>query len=103
MADFVPHSLSPELIACGRIVIGAINGQLRPAFSKLTTLHAKAGFSFAIVTGDLFADDDDAVSDLLADKISIPLPTYFTVGLNPLPQRVVDRLSKDEDVSVAVL
>lgn len=67
--------------------------------TKLSTLHSKNNFSFAIVVGDLFDEDDDAVADLLAENISIPLPTYFTVGVKPLPQRVVDRLSKDEDVS----
>jgi hypothetical protein len=67
--------------------------------TKLSTLHSKNNFSFAIVAGDLFNEDDDAVADLLAENISIPLPTYFTVGVKPLPQRVVDRLSKDEDVS----
>ena len=66
--------------------------------TKLSTLHSKNNFSFAIVAGDLFNEDDDAVADLLAENISIPLPTYFTVGVKPLPQRVIDRLSKDEDV-----
>ena len=80
-----------------------MNGQFKTLFTKLTTLHAKNNFSFAIITGNFFADDDDAVSDLLADRVSVPLPTYFTVGTHPLPQRVVDKLSKDEDVSLGTL
>jgi hypothetical protein len=83
-----------------RIVVGDVNGQLAPLFTKLSTLHRKNNFSFAVVAGDLFEEDDDAVADLLAEKISIPLPTYFTVGVKSLPQRVVERLSKDEDVSL---
>jgi hypothetical protein len=77
-----------------------VNGQFQTLFTKLTTLHGKNSFSFAIIAGNLFANDDDAVSDLLAERISVPLPTYFTVGSNPLPQRVVDKLLKDEDVSL---
>jgi hypothetical protein len=82
-----------------RIVVGDVNGQLKSLSAKLSTLHDKNNFSFAIVAGDLFDEDDDAVADLLDEKISIPLPTYFTVGLKPLPQHVVDRLSKDEEVN----
>lgn len=84
-----------------RIILGAINGQLQVAFSKLSTLHAKNNFSFAIVTGNLFAEDDDAVVELLAGNIAVPLPTYFTVGTNPLPARVIEKIGKDEEVSCA--
>jgi len=49
--------------------------------------------------GDLFADheattleDKQIVSDLIAGKIDIPLPTYFTLGSHGLPQPVIDRL-----------
>jgi hypothetical protein len=81
------------------IVVGAVQGQLRSAFSKIGTLHAKNQFTFAIISGDLFAEDDDEVTDLLSGNIVVPLPTYFTVGLNQFPQRVVDKLAKEEEVS----
>jgi hypothetical protein len=84
------------------IVLGDINGQLQQAFAKLTSLHAKNNFSLAIVTGNLFADDDDAVVDLLTGKITIPLPTYFTVATNPLPQQIIDKIEKDEEVGRVV-
>ena len=67
-------------------------------FTKLSTLQAKQNFSIALVTGNLFAEDDETVADLLAGKISIPLPTYFTVGTTPLPQSIIERIEKDEDV-----
>ena len=38
------------------------------------------------------------MTELLAGSIPIPLPTYFTVGVRPLPKRVADKLSKDEEV-----
>lgn len=81
------------------IVVGAVQGQLRSAFSKIATLHAKNTFTFAIISGDLFAEDDDEVTDLLDGKIVVPLPTYFTVGLSQFPQRIVDKLTKDDEVS----
>ncbi|KAK4116554.1 hypothetical protein N656DRAFT_774849 [Canariomyces notabilis] len=82
-------------------VFGSVNGQLRSAFGKLSTLHAKNVFSFAIVTGNLFgeAQDDDELTDLLEGRIQITCPTYFTVGSTPLPPRVVERIEKDEEVA----
>ncbi|KAK3941106.1 CwfJ C-terminus 1-domain-containing protein-like protein [Diplogelasinospora grovesii] len=82
-------------------VFGSVNGQLQPAFSKLATLHAKNAFSFAIVTGNLFAEeqDDDQLTALLNGDINIPCSTYFTVGTTALPPRVLERIEKDEDVA----
>ena len=80
------------------IVLGDVNGQLRSAFNKVSTLHAKNKFSFALVSGNLFLGDDDAVADLLAGNLTIPLPTYFTVGSRSLPQRIIHKIEKDEEV-----
>jgi hypothetical protein len=82
------------------IVLGDINGQLQAAFKKLTTLHEKNKFSLAIVAGNLFSEDNDSVSGLLTGTITLPLPTYFTVGTSPLPQRIIDKIEKDEEVSL---
>jgi hypothetical protein len=82
-----------------RIVLGDVNGQLQTVFKKLSTLHEKNKFALAIVSGNLFtAEDNDSVSDLLAGNITVPLPTYFTVGTTPLPQRIIDKIEKDEEV-----
>ncbi|TVY83369.1 CWF19-like protein [Lachnellula suecica] len=86
------------LTSGNRIVLGDINGQLQPVFTKLSNLHAKNSFAFAIVTGNLFSEDNDAVSDLLANKIAVPLPTYFTVGTTPLPARIIEKIEKDEEI-----
>ncbi|RDL34786.1 Uncharacterized protein BP5553_07914 [Venustampulla echinocandica] len=80
------------------IVVGPVNGQLQPVFTKLSTLHSKNNFSLAIITGNMFSEDDDTVSELLANKITIPLPAYFTVGTQPLPPRIVERIEKDEEI-----
>jgi len=71
---------------------------LQPAFAKLTTLHSKNNFSLALITGNLFSEDDETVADLFAGKITIPLPTYFTVGTTPLPPKVIEKIEKDEEV-----
>ncbi|KAI0508630.1 CwfJ C-terminus 2-domain-containing protein-like protein [Xylaria bambusicola] len=82
------------------IVLGSVSGKLQEAFAKLETLHRKQNFSFAIVTGNLFSasQDDEAVHKLLDGTIRVPLTTYFTVGTTPLPDAVVRRILKDEDV-----
>ena len=80
-------------------MVGAIEGQINLVFEKLSKLQIKNSFSFAIVIGDLFADppiasveNEKTVLSLLAGEITVPLPTYFTVGKYTLPQQVVDRL-----------
>ncbi|KAI4130191.1 MAG: hypothetical protein LQ347_003476 [Umbilicaria vellea] len=81
------------------IVLGAVGGRIGPVFEKLSKLHAKNSFSLAIIAGELFADPldtssegDEIVSALLDGKIIVPLPTYFTVGKKPIPERIVQHL-----------
>ncbi|KAI1426595.1 CwfJ C-terminus 2-domain-containing protein-like protein [Xylaria sp. FL1777] len=82
------------------IVLGSVYGKLQEAFTKLEALHKKQNFSFAIVTGNLFDvdQDDETVHKLLDGTIRVPLSTYFTIGTTPLPQAVVERIQKDEDI-----
>lgn len=87
----------------GRIIIGDVNGELREVFTKLAKLHAKQGFSFAIVAGDLFGDgtserEQDEIFALLHGSIAVPLPTYFSLGSRPLPARVVDKIESNDEV-----
>ncbi|KAL1872295.1 hypothetical protein VTK73DRAFT_1644 [Phialemonium thermophilum] len=85
-------------------VFGSIHGQLEAAFVKLAALHAKNNFSFAIVTGNLFAEGEDdsseqTVTALLEGRIAIPCPTYFTVGTCALPKPVVQKIENDEEIA----
>ncbi|KAI0396065.1 CwfJ C-terminus 1-domain-containing protein-like protein [Xylariaceae sp. FL0594] len=82
------------------IVLGSVDGKLQEACTKLAALHKKQNFSFAIITGNLFAadQDDEVLSKLLRGEITVPLSTYFTVGTSPLPQAVVERIQQDEDI-----
>ncbi|KAI9171463.1 CWF19-like protein mug161 [Paramyrothecium foliicola] len=82
------------------IVLGSLNGQLEAALAKLATLHAKNQFTLAILTGDVFSasSDDETVDSLLGGKLEIPLPTYFTVGVNPLPPRIAAKVEADEEI-----
>ena len=84
------------------MVVGAINGRIDLVFEKLVKLQTKNAFSFVIIVGDLFADpltasseDGTIVSSILEGKLSVPLPTYFTVGNHAFPQRVQEHLEQN--------
>lgn len=84
-------------------MIGDINCHLRDVFTKLAKLHAKQSFAFAIVVGDLFGDcsteqELEEISALFHGSISVPLPTYFTLGNRPLPTRVIEKIESDDEV-----
>ncbi len=81
-----------------------MRGRFKEVFDKISKLHAKNAFSLAIVLGDLFpepletsSEDEDNLTALLNGEITIPLPTYFTLGKHPLPQQVVDRFEGSDD------
>ncbi|KAL1966903.1 hypothetical protein VTN77DRAFT_3647 [Rasamsonia byssochlamydoides] len=85
------------------VVIGNVNCALQEVFTKLAKLHVKQNFSFAIIAGDLFGDcsseeDLNQISALLQGNISVPLPTYFTVGRHPIPTRIVERIESNDEV-----
>jgi hypothetical protein len=80
-----------------------VNCQLREVFTKLAKLQAKQAFALAIVVGDLFGDctteqELDEISALLQGSISVPLPTYFTLGSRPLPTRVIEEIEANDEV-----
>ncbi|ATY63668.1 Cwf19 C-terminal domain-2 [Cordyceps militaris] len=81
------------------IVMGSLYGNLEPAFKKLAALHAKNAFSLAILTGDVFgpSPSPDTISALLAGTLHPPLPTYFSVGSQPLPERIAAHLAASDD------
>lgn len=85
-------------IMCFRFVFGSINGKLEEAFSKLAKLHSKNNFAFAVVAGNLFAEDDEQVERLLNGEITIPVSTYFTVATTALPERIQAKILKNEDI-----
>lgn len=89
--------------AC-RIIAGAVNGNFRAVFEKISKLHAKNSFSLAIILGDFFADptaaspqDEENVKALLKGEIGIPLATYFTLGKHPLPAEISEKIKESDD------
>ncbi|OQD91668.1 hypothetical protein PENSOL_c050G04206 [Penicillium solitum] len=85
------------------IVIGSLNGQIRPVFTKLAKLQPKQDFSFAIILGDLFGDGstEDELQDITAliqGNIAVACPTYFTLGNRPLPPQVVEKIEATDEV-----
>lgn len=100
------------------LVVGSVNGQLKKAFAKISKLHAKQQFSFCLIVGNLFAPSSDAnqdghadqlkddateqplyqeIEELLAGKISIDMPSYFSIGDYTFPTAVQQRLSSTVD------
>ncbi|KAL9101660.1 MAG: hypothetical protein Q9163_003099 [Psora crenata] len=80
------------------VVIGAIEGRF-DVFEKLSKLHAKNSFSLGLIVGDLFqgpgapsGEIEDALTSLLDGGINVPMPTYFTLGRYPLPEKVQAKL-----------
>lgn len=91
---------TPRILILRRAVLGSIDGQISTAIRKLSALHEKNAFSFALVAGDLFGEASDAASEnelqqLLTGKIEIPLPTYFALGRRVLPEPVTARLREN--------
>lgn len=81
------------------LVVGAVQGQLAKAFQKISKLHSKTDFAFALVTGGLFSQEaDDDVQALLSGSTTVPLPTYFTVADHALPQPVQEKLEAAGEV-----
>ncbi|CAH0049551.1 unnamed protein product [Clonostachys solani] len=82
------------------IVLGSLSGALEPALQKLATLHAKNNFTLAILTGDVFTPetDDSTLDSLINETFQVPLPTYFTIGAHPLPQRIAEKIEANEEI-----
>ncbi|GAB1215181.1 hypothetical protein ATERTT37_004367 [Aspergillus terreus] len=85
------------------VVLGDVNCEFREVFTKLAKLHVKQNFSFAIVAGDLFGDcsterELDEITALLQQNITVPIPTYFTLGNHPLPTRVIEQIEANDEV-----
>jgi hypothetical protein len=84
-------------------VLGGANCQLQTVFTKLAKLQAKQNFAFAILVGNVFGDSSteaelNEISALFNGSISVPLPTYFTIGDKPLPTRIVEKIQADDEV-----
>lgn len=85
------------------VVIGSVNCALQEVFTKLAKLHGKQNFAFAIIVGELFGECNTEqalheISGLLQGTISVPLPTYFTVGSHPLPTKIVEQIETKDEV-----
>ncbi|PYH90354.1 CwfJ domain protein [Aspergillus ellipticus CBS 707.79] len=85
------------------VVIGDVNCELQDVFTKLSKLHIKQNFAFAIVVGDLFGDcstehELEQISALLQGNIVVPVPTYFTLGSRPLPTRIIEAIEANDEV-----
>ncbi|TGZ76393.1 hypothetical protein EX30DRAFT_324740 [Ascodesmis nigricans] len=83
------------------LVVGAPQSDLASLFTKLAALHSKQSFALCLLLGDLLpaetTDDDATVRALLAGEITIPLPTYFTLGAAELPPSIAKKLTENDN------
>ncbi|KAF3906400.1 hypothetical protein ABW20_dc0104935 [Dactylellina cionopaga] len=84
------------------IIVGNPSGAFPVVLPKLTTLHKKNAFSFAIVLGDLFPSpesltdaDNDSITSLLHGEIEVALPVYFTLGSRSFPPSIQDKIDNN--------
>ncbi|PSN61344.1 hypothetical protein BS50DRAFT_625249 [Corynespora cassiicola Philippines] len=85
------------------VVVGDVDGHYPAVFQKLSSLHAKNAFAFAIVAGNLFASpllategDEANVQALISGKIHVPFTTYFALGSYPLPSAIAEKLDSSD-------
>ncbi|WWC60538.1 uncharacterized protein I303_103112 [Kwoniella dejecticola CBS 10117] len=72
--------------------IGSPLSELSALVSKVTAINAKHGpFDACVVVGDLFKEGSDG-SEVAG--ISLPVPTYFTVGKYALPEAIQEQISR---------
>ncbi|KAI8811307.1 CwfJ C-terminus 1-domain-containing protein-like protein [Cladochytrium replicatum] len=100
------------------LVTGAVRGNYKAFFSKVASIHAKHGpFELLLCTGDFFdpswaatlsdsaadgvasivgASGFEAFDDLIAGKISVPVPAYVLDGGNPIPFAIASVIDRKE-------
>ncbi|PGH05008.1 hypothetical protein AJ79_06894 [Helicocarpus griseus UAMH5409] len=85
------------------IIVGSVNCSIKDVFTKLAKLQTKQNFAFAIIAGDLFGEGSSEeelndITGLLNGTITVPLPTYFTVGNHAIPTRIAEKIESDDEV-----
>ena len=85
-------------------MVGPLEGAFTTVFQKLAKINEKQGFALAILLGDVFAspadatsEDEEAISRLIQGLVEVTIPTYFTLGRQPLPQAVKEKLEQNHD------
>ncbi|KAI9889342.1 MAG: hypothetical protein M1814_005585 [Vezdaea aestivalis] len=87
------------------VVVGSVDdGDFNFVFSKIAALHTKNNFTLAIVVGNLFGTSSQVQGDslrlLLSGATSVPIPTYFGLASNQLPEQVIAHLQSTDDGSL---
>ena len=84
--------------------MGPVEGAFTAVFEKLAKINTKQSFTLAFLLGDVFAsptdatvEDEETVLRLIQGRIEVPIPTYFTLGKQPLPKNVVEKLQTSDD------
>lgn len=72
------------------LVLGDSDGHFRVTFEKAALLAKKQNFDCLLCLGNLFNEttSESDISDILGDKITVSIPTYFTCGSDGLPAAI---------------
>lgn len=81
------------------LLVGPVNGRLKDLVSKVSAIQSKHGpFTSLFILGDLFhpSPADSLLAqqtDLLSNKLHLPIPTYFYQGTTPLSPAVAEAVA----------
>lgn len=76
----------------GSLVVGAQPNSLASTIKKVSTIHGKSGpFDCCLLLGDVCSKQDETLDQVLNGSVPVPLPCYFTMGSQPLPENVIEK------------
>ncbi|KAF8517598.1 CwfJ C-terminus 1-domain-containing protein-like protein [Hysterangium stoloniferum] len=82
------------------LAVGSALGSFQNLFSKIKAIDQKHGkFEAVLATGDFFGPSTEGLqegelSDLLNEKLEVPLQVYVMQGEHPLPRTVIEKVEK---------
>ncbi|KAF8584079.1 hypothetical protein K439DRAFT_1633822 [Ramaria rubella] len=81
------------------LAVGSTLGSFKGLFTKLRAIDIKHGkFEMVLATGDFFGASsqtgEDELTELLEDKLEVPIQLYIMQGEHALPQAVVKKVEK---------
>ncbi|KZT39225.1 hypothetical protein SISSUDRAFT_1003698, partial [Sistotremastrum suecicum HHB10207 ss-3] len=82
-------------MSCRVLAVGPVLGSFREIFAKVKAMDEKHGkFDLLLCTGDFFAKEgegEEALDELLAGSLDVPMHAYVMQGTYPLPQKVIKK------------
>lgn len=78
------------------LVVGAQPDSLASTIKKVSTIHGKSGpFDCCLLLGNVCSKQDERLDQVLNGSVPVPLPCYFTMGSQPLPENIVEKVEQN--------